>query len=109
MEFLRFAFKFQNFISQRLISSYLKKNPKKFLCEQNRKCAGYTFDRSQFNCVLHSSSDKVLVHTRGKETGVKKTDYVLSLPSISLCLEENRQKRCKREPKCQHMDCVRYA
>ena len=45
----------------------------------------------------------------GKETGMKKTDYNLTLPEVSICVEENRQKRCKQEPKCQHVNCLRNA
>ena len=47
--------------------------------------------------------------TRGKQTGIKKTDYILSLPEVSFCSEKNRKKRCRREPKCQHVDCLRNA
>ena len=89
------------FTSQRLYQKYR--------CEFDEKCAGYTFEQSKFNCILHSSTDKGFEHTRGKQTGVKKSDYSLSLPEISLCFEKNRQKRCKREPKCQHVDCLRKA
>ena len=81
----------------------------KYRCEFDEKCVGYTFEQSRFNCILHSSTDKGFEHTRGKQTGVKRTDYSLSLPEISLCFEKNRQRRCKREPKCQHVDCLRKA
>ena len=40
---------------------------------------------------------------------MKKPDYNLSLPEISLCAEEKRQKRCRQEPKCQHVNCIRNA
>ena len=50
-----------------------------------------------------------LKFTRGKQTGIKKTDYILSLPEVSFCSKKNRKKRCRREPKCQHVDCLRNA
>ena len=86
---------------------YTKKLHQKYQCESQIKCVAYTFEQSKFNCVLHSSTNKGLTQTRGKQTGTKKTDYTLSLPEMSLCSEQNRQKRCKREPKCQHVDCNR--
>ena len=46
---------------------------------------------------------------RGKQTGLKKTDHILSLPEISFCSDKNRQRRCSREPKCHHVDCLRNA
>ena len=60
-------------------------------------------------CSLYSSIVKGLKYTPGKETGMKKTDYNLTLPEVSICVEENRQKRCKQEPKCQHVNCLRNA
>ena len=75
----------------------------------HEECIGYTFEQSSLNCILHSSTDEGLENTRGTQTGVKKSDYTLTLPEISLCFEKNRQKRCKREPKCQDIDCVRKA
>ena len=88
-------------------TSYALKLHQKYQCESQIKCAGYTFEESQLNCILHSSIDKGLTHTRGKQTGTKKADYILSLPEMSLCSEKNRQERCKHEPKCQHVDCER--
>ena len=58
-------------------------------------------------CVLHGSIDKGTTKKRRKQTGVKKTDYTLSLPEMDLCSNKNRQKRCKREPKCRHANCIR--
>ena len=86
---------------------YMRTFIKKYQCESQIKCAAYTFVQSRLSCVLHSSTNKGLTHTRGKQTGTKKPDYILSLPEISLCTEQNRQKRCTREPKCQHVDCIR--
>ena len=40
---------------------------------------------------------------------MKKPDYTLSLPEISICSEMKRKKRCKHEPKCQHVNCLRNA
>ena len=104
MEFLRFHIR--NNININIIF-YAFKTSKKYQCESQIECVAYTFEQSRLNCILHSSTDKGLTHTRGKQTGTKKTDYILSLPEISLCSEQNRQKRCKREPKCQHVDCKR--
>ena len=59
--------------------------------------------------MLHSSTHQGLQYSSGKQIGTKKTNYILSLPEISLCFEKNRKKRCKREPKCQYVDCLRNA
>ena len=40
---------------------------------------------------------------------MKKPDYILSLPEMSFCSEKNRERRCRREPKCQHVNCLRNA
>ena len=88
--------------------SYVK-IPKKLKCEIHSKCVAYTFEQSRLICVLHSSTDKGQKYTRGKQTGVKKTDYKLSLPEISLCFGQRRQRRCRLEPKCNHVDCFRNA
>ena len=85
------------------------KIPKKLKCEIDSKCVAYTFEQSRLICILHSSTDKGKKYTRGKQTGVKKTDYKLSLPEISLCFDQRRQRRCRREPKCNHVDCFRNA
>ena len=90
-------------------SSELNMTSSKFQCELRDECVAYTFSQSQMNCILHSSVDKGLSYTRGQQTGMKKTDYMLSLPEISFCSHKNRQKRCRREPKCQHVDCLRIA
>ena len=78
-------------------------------CESLVKCVAYTFEQSKLICILHSSIDMGLKFTRGKQIGIKKTDYILSLPEVSFCAEKNRKKRCRREPKCQHIDCLRNA
>ena len=85
------------------------KIPKKLKCELHFKCVAYTFEQSRLICILHSSTNKGQKYTRGKQTVVKKTDYELSLPEISLCANKNRQRRCRREPKCNHVDCFRNA
>ena len=87
---------------------YMRTFIKKYQCESQIKCVGYTFEQSRFKCILHSSLTKGLTpRARGKQTGTKKTDYILSLPEISLCSDQNRRKRCKREPKCRDVDCIR--
>ena len=78
-------------------------------CESLVKCVAYTFEQSKLVCMLHSSINMGLKFTRGKQTGIKKTDYILSLPEVSFCSEKNRKKRCRREPKCQHVNCLRNA
>ena len=40
---------------------------------------------------------------------MKKPDHILSLPEMSICSEMNRKKRCRHEPKCQHVNCLRNA
>ena len=83
--------------------------PQKSKCELNNKCVAYTFQQTQLICILHSSVDQGQKYIRGKQTGLKKTDYILSLPEISLCSDKNRQRRCRSEPKCHHVDCLRKA
>ena len=73
------------------------------------ECAAYTFDKSRMICVLHASIDKGTTKKRRKQTGVKKENFTLSLPEMTLCANKNRQKRCKREPKCRHANCIRNA
>ena len=58
-------------------------------------------------CILHSSTSDGTIKTTQKQTGVKKTDYILPLPEISLCTDENRRKRCIHEPNCDHIKCLR--
>ena len=82
---------------------------KKMKCELHSKCVAYTFEQSRLICILHSSTDKGQKYTRGKQTGVKKTDFKLSLPEISRCFDQTRERRCRREPKCNHVDCFRNA
>ena len=81
----------------------------KYQCEIQNKCVAYTFDKSRMTCVLHASIDKGTTKKRRKQTGVKKADYTLSLPELNLCSNKNRQRRCKREPKCRHVNCIRNA
>ena len=82
---------------------------KKYQCEIQNKCAAYTFDKSRMICVLHANLDKGTTKKRRKQTGVKKADYTLSLPEMNFCSNKNRQKRCKRESKCRHANCIRNA
>ena len=81
----------------------------KLKCQLHNKCIAYTFQQTQLKCILHSSTDKGQKYTRGKQTGLKKIDHILSLPEISLCSDKNRQRRCRTEPKCHHVDCFRTA
>ena len=73
------------------------------------KCVAYTFDKSRMTCALHASLDKGTTKKRTKQTGVKKTDYTLSLQEMNFCANKNRKKRCKLESKCRHVKCVRIA
>ena len=82
---------------------------RKLKCELHVKCVAYTFEQLRLSCILHGSTDKGQKYIRGKQTGVKKTDYILSLPQISYCFDKNRQKRCRREPNCHHVNCLRNA
>ena len=82
---------------------------KKFKCELHSECVAYTYERYQLICILHSNTDKGQIYSHGKQTGVKKTDYILSLPEISHCSNKNQQRRCRRQPKCNHEDCFRNA
>ena len=87
----------------------LSKFNQKWKCEMHNKCVAYTFQQTKLECILHSSIDRGQKYIRGKQSGLKKTENVLSLPEISLCSEKNRQRRCRREPKCYHVDCFRNA
>ena len=100
---------FQRSFKPKSNGSSCENSIKKFKCESLAECVAYTFEQSRLSCILHSSIDKGQRYTRGKQTGMKKPDYNLSLPEISLCAEENRQKRCRQEPKCQHVNCIRNA
>ena len=73
------------------------------------KCVAYTFEQSKLNCALHSSTGKGQRYARGKQTGFKKQNYILPLLEISYCSEMNRKRRCRSEPKCNHVDCLRNA
>ena len=73
------------------------------------ECVAYTYEHSRFNCNIHSSTAKGQKFFRGKQTGLKKANYTLSLPEISYCSEKNRKRRCRREPKCSDVDCFRIA
>ena len=73
------------------------------------KCVAYTFQQNKLECTLHSTIDKGQRYIRGKQTGLKKSEYILSLPEMSFCSDKNRGRRCRREPKCHHVDCLRSA
>ena len=73
------------------------------------ECVAYTFDQSRITCTLHASIEKGTTQKRKYQTGIKKSDYILTLPEMNMCSFKNRQKRCKREPKCRHVNCVRNA
>ena len=87
----------------------IKRFHQKLKCEMIAECVAYTFEQSKLNCILHSSIGKGRKYARGKQTGSKKPDFILSLPEINYCSEENRQRRCRDEPKCEHVDCLRNA
>ena len=78
-------------------------------CELLIRCVAYTFEQSRLNCLLHSSTDQGQKSIQGKQTGRKKAEYILSLPEISFCYDKNRQRRCRLEPKCHHVNCFRNA
>ena len=78
-------------------------------CMLQNKCVAYTFEQARLNCSLHSSTEKGKSYRPGKQTGLKKTDFILSLLEISVCSEQRRERRCRREPKCQHVNCFRKA
>ena len=73
------------------------------------KCVAYTFEQSKLSCILHSSIENGQKYARGKQTGFKKPDYILPLLEISYCSETNRKRRCRSEPKCNQVDCLRNA
>ena len=73
------------------------------------ECLAYTFEQAKLSCILHSSIGKGQRFTRGKQTGRKKPDYILSIPEMSFCSEKNRERRCRWEPKCQNVNCLRKA
>ena len=81
----------------------------KLKCEMIAKCVAYTFEQSERKCILHSSIENGQKYARGKQTGSKKPDYILPLLEISYCSETNRKRRCRSEPKCNHVDCLRNA
>ena len=85
-----------------------EKIPLKFKCVSDGRCVAYTYQKSRRRCTLHSSTEKGK-YIRGKQTGVKKSDYFLSLLEISFCSKKNRRRRCRREPKCHHVNCSRNA
>ena len=82
-------------------------NPrKKFKCESNVKCKGYTFERSGMTCVLHHSVlYENIQRKRGRKIGIKRKYFSIDED----CQEARRMKRCKKEPNCEHVDCHRFA
>ena len=82
----------------------------KFKCIAHGRCVAYTFKKLHPpSCTLHARIEKGKIRIQGKQTGVKKTDYVLSLLEISFCYNKNRRRRCRKEPKCHHVNCFRNA
>ena len=73
------------------------------------ECVAYTFEQARLSCNLHSSIQMGQRYTRGKQTGRKKPDYILSIPEMSFCSEKNRKRRCRWEPKCENVNCLRKA
>ena len=109
---------FSNYCVSNYVTNYLYKNHyfdhmklfhKKLKCEMIAECVAYTFEQSRLNCTLHTSTAKGQKFFRGKQTGLKKANYTLSLPEISYCFDKNRKRRCRREPKCSPVDCFRIA
>ena len=78
-------------------------------CMLHSKCVAYTFEQGQLHCALHSSTENGKSYRRGKQIGLKKTDFILSLPEISVCSEQRRERRCRHEPKCEDVNCFRKA
>ena len=97
---------FNQFVFQNILM-ILKYFHKKFKCELESKCVAYTFEKSKMTCILHSSTDHGTMKSPKQQTGVKKADFILSLPEISLCSDKNRRARCIREPRCRHINCLR--
>ena len=79
------------------------------LCMLQNECVAYTFEQEGLHCALHSSTENGKSYRLGKQTGLKKTDFTLSLPEISVCSEKRRARRCRWEPKCEHVNCFRKA
>ena len=80
------------------------------------KCVAYTYQYTHDTwgptCFLYSKTDQRREggsFGRPSLTGFKKSKNVLSLPEISFCANENRRRRCWREPKCRHVNCLRNA
>ena len=78
-------------------------------CETFSKCVAYTYEEAGPRCILHSSNARGLKFTPGKQTGVKRGDFVLSFLEMSFCFEKRRKRRCRREPNCDHVHCLRIA
>ena len=83
--------------------------PLKLKCEMVAKCVAYTFKQAELKCILHSSTEKGLKSAPGKQTGLKKSDFILSLPEMDFCSEKRRKRRCRWEPNCDHVNCFRNA
>ena len=114
MEFCTFdsnkCFLLLKYISFNVIKGiFVWKDHQKFKCLSHGKCEAYTFEKSRLNCKLYPSSNKELRYSRGKEAGLKRTDYLLSPLEISYCSNMNRKRRCRSEPKCNHVNCLRKA
>ena len=73
------------------------------------KCAAYTFEQVGLKCILHASTEKGIKSAPGKQIGLKKRDFILSLPEMDFCFEKRRKRRCRWEPNCDHVNCLRNA
>ena len=85
----------------------------KWKCLMHDECIAYAFQYT-LTCFLYSKTDQGSRYVYGERrtwgrTGFKKSENFLSLPEISFCANENRRKRCWREPKCHHVNCLRNA
>ena len=89
--------------------TYRNKLSWKYLCGQNSKCVAFTYEHARLSCTLHSSKAAGVNVKVGKKSGERKDDFILSLAQISMCTEKIRRMRCKREPKCRHVNCLRDA
>ena len=73
------------------------------------QCVAYTYEQARQICILYSNTAKGRKNKHGKKTGLKKDNLIYSLPELSFCAEKRRKRRCRREPNCDHVDCLRNA
>ena len=72
-------------------------------------CVAYTFDHFGPKCILHSRTEKGIESAPRKQIGLKKHDFILSLPEMDFCSEKRRKRRCRWEANCDHVNCLRKA